>query len=146
MTQLGYRSMQISGAVREFNTPMFAKSPRCETPNASDQYHSLRQEYQPANIIEFPPTLFDRALHVQCGDVRRKQSSSDPGPWAGEQAAKALGKAVLPEMIRHQCPEGSDAFHKQRRRHYLPLQFESGQHRLFMLINASDQRQIVHAC
>lgn len=52
----------------------------CETPNASDWYHSLRQDHQPANIIEFPPTLFDRALHVQCGDARRKRSSSDPGP------------------------------------------------------------------
>ena len=85
---------------------MFAKSPRCETPNAADQYHNLRQEYQPANIIEFSPTLFDRALHVQYGDVRRKRSSLDPGPWAGEQAAKALGKAVLPEMIHHQCLKG----------------------------------------
>ena len=104
--QLGYRSTQISRAVREFNTPMFEDA----TPNASDQYHSLRQEYQPANIIEFPPTLFDRALHVQCGDVRRKRSPSDPGPWAGEQAAKTLGKAVLPETICHQCPKGQTPF------------------------------------
>jgi hypothetical protein len=41
--------------------------------------------------------------------------------------------------------EGSDAFHEQRRRHYLPVQCESGQHRLFMLINVSNQGQVVHA-
>ena len=77
---------------------MFAKSPRCETPNASDQYHGLLQDHQPKNV-EFPPTVFDRAFHIQYSDVRRKRSSSDPGPWTCEQPAKTLGQAVLPETI-----------------------------------------------